>query len=148
MISATRRQVAQGVSSRGANGQALALRLAYAFAEIRDGPARKPPQLRRRCLRLAMLRLSGLELRQPEAQLGAVLRRKLHDGLLDVFQDHIWRIASGPRGLNEEAYSWSPQWARDREECQLVKDIPDAEPGTIPRHQGVPRGRLVGLNIS
>jgi hypothetical protein len=40
-----------------------------------------------------MRRLSGLELRQPRAQFGAILGQKLRDGLLDVFRGHQFRIA-------------------------------------------------------
>jgi len=54
------------------------------FAEIRDGAPRKPPQLRCLCRGLANRR-SGLELRQPQAQFGPILGRKLRNGLLDVF---------------------------------------------------------------
>jgi hypothetical protein len=91
----------QNTSSRK---RLLELRLTHAFAHIRDGAPRKPPELRRRCLRLATLSLCGLELGQPEAQLGAILRRELRDGLLNVFQGHQHRIAAGTRDL----LSWPP----------------------------------------
>jgi hypothetical protein len=42
--------------------QAVALGLAHALADIRDGTPCKPPELRRLCLRLAV-GLSGFELR-------------------------------------------------------------------------------------
>jgi hypothetical protein len=78
----------------------VVLGLAHALAEIRDGAPSKSPQLRRLCLRLAILRLSDFEFRQPETQLGAVLGRKLRDGLLGVFQGHPERLAFCARSLN------------------------------------------------
>src|SRR5262249_52450915 len=66
-----------------------------AFADVGDGASRKPPELRRRRVGIATLRLPGHELSQPEAQLSAFLGRKLRDGLLDIFQGHQRRIAVG-----------------------------------------------------
>jgi hypothetical protein len=65
----------------------VALWLAHAFAEISDGAASKLSQLRCRYLVLATLRLSILELRQPQVQLAAIL------GKLDVWRES----GDGPR---------------------------------------------------
>ena len=60
------------VSRRTGSNSELDLGFAHAFAEIRHSAPSKPPELRHLCLRLE-LRLSGFDLRQPEAQLGALV---------------------------------------------------------------------------
>ena len=74
----------------------------HALAEIRDGASGKPAQFRCLCFGLAMLRVPGHEIIQPEAQLSAICRRKLRDGLLDFFQGHQRRIAVGVWDLNPD----------------------------------------------
>src|SRR5262245_34774948 len=78
------------------------LGLAHALAEIRDGASRKPAQFRCLSFGLAMFRVSGHKIIQPEAQLGAILDRKLSDRVLDVFEGHRRSVAVRSRGLNPE----------------------------------------------
>jgi hypothetical protein len=82
-----------------------ALGLAHALAEIGDSASGKPAQFRCLCFGLAMLRVPGHEIIQPEAQLGSILGRKFRDGLFDFFQGHQRRLAVRFRDLNPDGYT-------------------------------------------
>src|SRR6185436_5819442 len=75
-----------------AGKEQAALGLAHPFADVRDRAPRKPPQLRGRCLGLAVP-VSSLKLCQPDAQLRPLLGWEVGDSLLDVFEGHL------PEGL-------------------------------------------------